>query len=328
MARSPWWIAAAPVVALGAAVVRWLIQGSGNLYTATSKRFYIPDPDLEWRVAKTAPLWLGLEIIGVMFGVVVGIAAAIWLLRRWEKKRGAAIGWARAVLAIGGVLPLVIPIAAFASGLGPSNGREDLPSGASAAAPETGIEGSLPLTAGTFAVVPHAGSSITAKVSAGKETFDARFASGIEGTFEGDLHDLTKPVTGTFSVAAAGVDTGIDMRSEHARGEYLASGKYPRIVFHLGKLVAARQDRPDQVAFRADSQLEFLGETLPVAVTGTIRATDAAARTRLGLDPAVEAALVIARFELSVKGTALRTSDSFDSDRIPLTVSLVLVKQR
>jgi hypothetical protein len=31
-------------VALVAAGARWLVQGSGNVYTTFAKRFYVPDP--------------------------------------------------------------------------------------------------------------------------------------------------------------------------------------------------------------------------------------------------------------------------------------------
>jgi hypothetical protein len=327
MPRSPWWIVAPPVVALGAGVTRWLIQGSGNVYTATTKRFYVPDPDLGWRVSKMTPLWLGLEVLAIIAAIAAGIAVALWLVRRWERKRGAPIVWARAILAVVGVVPLAIPLLAFASGLGPAGGRDILPEGATAAAPVAGLEGSLPLPAGRYEVVPHAGTSITAKISAGKETFDARFGSEITGALEADLADLTKPVSAEIAVAAKVVDTGIGERSDHARSEYLAVAKFPRIALRLVKLVAARQDRPDQVAFRAAAELDFLGEKLPVEVTGNLRAADAAAKARLGLGDA-PAALVTAYLEISVKGSGLRSSDSFEADRIPLTVSLVLSKQR
>ena len=72
MARSPYLLAIAPAVALAAGGVRWLLQGSGNLYTATTKRFYTPDPDLGWRVAKGGPLWLGLEVLAILAAVTVG----------------------------------------------------------------------------------------------------------------------------------------------------------------------------------------------------------------------------------------------------------------
>src|SRR5262245_3324606 len=127
MPRSPWWIVAAPVAALAAGTTRWAMQGPGNGYTATTKRFSVPDPDFGWRVAKGGPMGLGLEVLAVIAGVVAGIAAALWLVGRWEKKRGAPIVWARAVLAVAAVAPLAIPILAFASGFGPDHGRESLP---------------------------------------------------------------------------------------------------------------------------------------------------------------------------------------------------------
>ena len=50
MPRSPFLLAIAPAVAVGAGAARWALQGSGNVYTAVHKRFYVPDPDLGWRV--------------------------------------------------------------------------------------------------------------------------------------------------------------------------------------------------------------------------------------------------------------------------------------
>lgn len=329
MARSPWLIVAPPAVALAAGAARWLVQGSGNLYTATEKRFYVPDPDLGWRVASGGPVWLGLEVLAILAAVVVGVAALLWIVRRFERKRGEPIVWARGILAAGGALPIVIPILAFASGLGPANGRETLPEGATAAAPTAGIEGALPLPAGRYQVVAHAGTAITAKVSAGKETFEARFARDITGTLDIDFADLARPIQAEVSADATAVDTGVDMRSDHARDKYLATGKYPRLGLRITRLVAARQDRPDLIAFRAAAELDFLGEKLPVEVTGNLRAADEAARARLGLGAEPAVAIVAANLEITVRGSGLRTSaDSFDSDRIPINVSLVLVKQR
>ena len=199
MARSPWLIVVPPVVALAAGAARWLVQGSGNVYTATEKRFYVPDPDLGWRVAPGGPLWLGLEVLAILAAVVVGVAALLWIVRRFERKREKPIVWARGVLAAGGALPIVLPILAFASGLGPASGRETLPEGATAAAPTAGIEGALPLPAGRYQVVAHAGTAITAKVSAGKETFEARFARDITGTLDIDFADLARPIQAEVS---------------------------------------------------------------------------------------------------------------------------------
>ena len=64
--KSPWWAVALPVIALAAGFARWLIQGSGNLYTATSRRYYLPDELLGWRVVHDGPVWLGLEVLGAV----------------------------------------------------------------------------------------------------------------------------------------------------------------------------------------------------------------------------------------------------------------------
>ncbi|MBK9037009.1 MAG: YceI family protein [Myxococcales bacterium] len=327
MPRSPFLLALAPATALAAGGVRWAMQGSGNVYTATHKRFYQPDPDLGWRVVPGGPLWLGLEVLAILAAITVGVLAAAWLVRRWERKRGTPVRWARVVLGVGGALPIALPIFAFTTGFGPANGRETLPAGATAAAPTEGIEGRLALPAGRYAVIAHAGSAITATVSAGEETFEARFGGGLDGAWTGDPGDLRAPSTATVSVDASTVDTGVDMRSDHAREKYLAVAKFPRIALTIDRLIAARQDGPAQIAFRAAAHLDLLGEPLPVEITGTLRAPDAAGRERLGVGAATPTLLVSADLEISVKGSGLRGSAaSFDADRIPITVSLVLTK--
>lgn len=323
--RSPIWAALAALVALAAAGARWLLQGSGNVYTATTKRFYVPDPDLGWRVADGGPVWIGLEAIAAIAAVAVGVAFAGWLLGRWERKRGGRLIPLRVGLWIAAALPLALPLWAFSSGFGPDQGVEQLPVGATAAAPTEGVEGALELPAGRYEVVAHAGTSITARVSAGKETFDARFGKGITGTWTADPADLTKPTTAELELDPTTVDTGIALRSQHAREDYLQSGKYPRIKLRIARLIAARQDGPALIAFRAEGAVDFLGETVTVEITGNLRATDAAARQRLGFAAGDAIALVDADLALTVSGTRLRgDADSFDSDRIPIHVSLVL----
>ena len=56
--RSPFAPVVLPLLALTAAATRWVMQGSGNLYTALAKRFYVPDPDFGWREAEAHPVWL------------------------------------------------------------------------------------------------------------------------------------------------------------------------------------------------------------------------------------------------------------------------------
>lgn len=328
--RSPLWAAVAPTVAAVAALGRWWSQGSGNWYTAVSKRFYVPDPDLGWRVVTDGPLWIGLEAIAACAAIALGVAAAALLVRRLERRRGVRWTAARALLWLGGAVPLALPIAAFATGAGPEGGRESLPAGATAAAPraEDGIEGGLPLPAGRYEVVAHPGSAITASLSAGKEEFEARFARGIRGHWIGDPGDLRRPIEAQVEVDPSAVDTGIALRSQHAREEYLHAAKYPTIGLRITRVVAARQDGPTQLGFRAGAELDFLGEKLPVELTGTLRAPDAAARARLGLEASDAVVVADAALEVSVRGTGLRAdTDSFDRDRIPIRVSLVFVRR-
>ncbi|HLL23844.1 MAG TPA: YceI family protein, partial [Kofleriaceae bacterium] len=182
--------------------------------------------------------------------------------------------------------------------------------------------GSLDLPAGRYEVVPHSGTSITARVSAGGEQFDARFAKDIRGTFVGNPRDLRAPFTADANVASAVVDTGITPRSPSAR-DYLQSDKHPRITFVLDKLVATRAESPTQIAYRATGKLEFVGKTHPIEIAGTLGRPDDAALARLGLTGAI--LLVQADFAIVIKDTALATdAGDFDGDRIPIHVSLVL----
>jgi polyisoprenoid-binding protein YceI len=326
--RTPLWATAPAAAALLAAVTRWLVQGSGNVYTATQKRFYVPDPDLGWRVASGGPFWIGLELIAVIGAIAVGVTIAAIVVGRLEQRRG-SIRWARVGLWAIAAVTLAAPAWAFASGLGPSRGREALPEGATAAAPTAGFEGSLDVPAGRYEVVAHAGSAITARVEAGEERFEARFARGISGAWTADPHDLTRAGEAEISVEAAGIDTGIALRSEHARDEYLHVDRFPRITLRLGALVATRQDGPRQVAFRSAGTLAIMGEDVPVEITGNLRATDEAARVRLGLPADAAAVLVDADLAITVSGTPLRADrDSFDTDRIPIHVSLVLLRSK
>ena len=319
--RSPFAPVVLPHAALIAALVRWWLQGSGNMYTALDKRLYVPDPDLGWRIADVHPIWLGLEVCAVIAGIAVGCVVGGFLVRklRATRPRLAKGLWTAAWVA--GAATLIVPIAAFASGGGIAGARDTLPAGQSVAI--EGITGGLDLPAGRYEVVAHAGTSITARVSAGGETFDARLAGELRGTFAGNPGDLRAPLTADASVAAASVDTGITPRSNSARDEYLQAAKYPRISFVLVKLVAARQESPNQIAFRASGTVSFVGKEHVVDVTGTISKPDDAARARLGLAGTVM--LVQAHFDLVIAETALAPdAGDFDGDRIPVHVSLVM----
>jgi polyisoprenoid-binding protein YceI len=320
--KSPFAPVLLPVLALLGALARWHAQGSGNVYTALHKRFYIPDPDLGWQVSPEHPIWLGLEVCAVIAAIAVGLVVAGWIIRRREARRGERATVLRALTWLVGAAPLAVPILAFASGGAPARAVDTLPQ-STIAGIEAGIVGVIDAPAGRYEVVPHAGTAITAHLSAGHETFDARLAGDIKGGWQGDPHDLNKPIGGDVSVAAASIDTGIDERSKHAREAYLQADKYPRISVALDRVLAAKQAGPNAVAFRAHGTLGLIGKTHSVEVTGTLKKPDAAALARLGLTGDV--LLVQAELSVLIKETALAgDAKDFDGDRIPIQVSLVL----
>ena len=292
------------------------------MYTALHKRFYIPDPDLGWRISPQHPVWLGLEICAVISAIAVGLVIAGWIIRRREVKQGHRATRLRVASWIVAGVPLAVPILAFASGTRPANGIDTLPP-STIQGIEAGITGILDAPAGRYEVVEHAGTAITAHLSAGHEAFDARFGGGIRGTWQGDPHDLTKPITAEVSVEAASIDTGIDERSKHAREAYLHADQHPRITVTIDRLIAATQAGANTVGFRAHSTLALIGKTHSVEITGTLKKADAAMLARLGLSG--EIVLVQADFAVVIKETALASdAGDFDGDRIPIHVSLVV----
>jgi polyisoprenoid-binding protein YceI len=312
-------------VALVAAAIRWYVQGSHNIYTALSKRFYVPDPDLGWRVSTQHPIWLGLDALAVIAAIAAALVIAGWVVRRRERATAMRLHKRATVMRGGswlvGALSLLIPIVAFASGPGPLNGRDTLPASA-AVLVETGIEGSLDAPAGNYAVVSHAGTSVTAHLSAGGEAFDARFAD-VTGAWHGNPRDLRQPMHAELSVAAASVDTGIAERSKHARGGYLHAEQFPRIVVAIDSVTAVRPNAARELVFRAPATVQLMGKTHAVTITGTLVQPDAAALARLALTG--DSLLVQADFALAIRDTALAAkANDFDGERISIHVSLVL----
>jgi polyisoprenoid-binding protein YceI len=309
---------ATALVAFVSALVRWWLQGSHNLYTALDKRFYIPDPDLGWRVSPKHPIWLGLDSCAVLLAVAAALAIGLWMLRRRSATVVRAIAW------LVGAATLAAPIAAIASGGRPDDVRDELPFSVTEALDTGGaIDGALDARPGRYEVVAHDGTSITAHLSAGGESFDARFTGDIRGSWRGDPHDLAAPTSGGFSVAAASVDTGVSARSRHARDGYLKAATYPRIEVTLDRIVAAHATAPRTLAFRARGTLSLIGKTHAIEFTGTIAQPDDAGLARLGLSG--EVLVVTATFSIRIADTALAANaGDFNGDRIPIAVSLVL----
>lgn len=329
MKRSPFLAVIPAVLAVALAGARYLIQGSGNTWTKREMRFYLPDPDTSYRVVRTDVIWLGLEALGILVGIAIGLAAAAWVIRMLERRRTDGKPWivprvGRIATWVVGVGSLALPIAAFASGGAPAGSTTERPTTGIAQPPTEGFDGGLDLPAGTYRVAGK-GSALSASITAGNETFDARFERDITGTWQGAPAHLDQPATASFSVAAAAVDTGVALRSEHARDEYLYAGKHPRIGFEIQRIVATRLDG-DHLAFRAAGSIALMGAVIPAEVIGKAKVPDAAARARLGLGS--EPAFVVeAETEFSIKASPLKAdADSFDVDRVPIHVVLVLAK--
>jgi polyisoprenoid-binding protein YceI len=318
-----------PVVAVAGALARWLLQARGNLYTDASTSYYVPDPDLDWRAIDSGPVSIGLDAVALLVVYAAALAVGFLLVRRWQRRGkrlpGAHLRAARLLPQILAGLPLLVPAWAFASGTIPSNASEYAPAGLVLAPPDT-ISGGLPgLPAGTYRVVPHAGTSIVAHLSGGGEKFDARFARDIEGTWRGAPADLRQPMKASVSVAAAAVDTGIELRTKHAREEYLLAARFPRITFHLDRLLGAQPRADGTIAYSAEGTVNLMGLRHRVAATGTLRAPDPAARSRLGFQPGDAMFLATARFEVKISESKLAPDKGdFDGDIIPIDVSLVL----
>ncbi|HLU67501.1 MAG TPA: YceI family protein [Kofleriaceae bacterium] len=320
LAPSPLW-ALVPVAAAAAlAALRWHLQGSGNLYTQIAKRLYVPDPDLGWRLVEDGPPWLGLDAVAALVAVGAGLLAAWLVLRRLERGRG-VMAWPRRVLFAIGALSPAVPVWALASGLGPSGARESLPAGASAAPPE-GIAGALEgLPAGSYRALDHEGAVVSATLRAGGEVFEARF-SGVRGQFRGDPGDLAQPMSGWVEVAASSIDTGIDLRNQHAR-EDLEVERHPAIRFELGRLTAARPSSPREITFRAEGQVTVMGQAQPVELTGTLASLDGAGRARLGLG---EAPAMVARVTFSIRLDRTPIGDNegtFTETEVPVVATLL-----
>ncbi|CAN5814402.1 hypothetical protein BH11MYX3_BH11MYX3_10310 [soil metagenome] len=308
-------------VALVASVIRWSLQGSSNVYTALAKRFYVPDPDLGWRISTQHPIWLGLDACAVLLALGLVLAGGGLVIRRREKPGPSPARRLRAAAWTLGSLSLGVPVAAFVSGAGPLHARDTLPASA-AVLVEDGVDGALDAPDGEYVVTSHAGTAVTAHLSAGGEAFDARFGE-ISGSWRGSPHDLRNPMHAEIRVASASVDTGIGERSKHAREGYLHAETFPLITVTLDRVGAVRANGPAELAFRAPGVVSLMGKTHDVEVTGTFTKLDGAARARLGLTGDV--LLVKADFALPIRETALApNAGDFDGERIPVHVSLVL----
>ncbi len=88
-----------------------------------------------------------------------------------------------------------------------------------------------------------------------------------------DSTDLTKPVKANFDVDLSSIDTGIELRNEHMRDNFLETGKYPKASFVLTRLLnPPKKLQPGtKVTLKAEGNFSLHGKTVkkvvPIDVT-------------------------------------------------------------
>lgn len=82
-----------------------------------------------------------------------------------------------------------------------------------------------------------------------------------------DSLDLKKPVQARFDVDLASIDTGIALRNEHMRDNFLETAKYPKATFVLKKLINPPVLKPGEKAkMQAEGDFTIHGKTVPKTV--------------------------------------------------------------
>lgn len=110
-------------------------------------------------------------------------------------------------------------------------------------------------------------------VGKSKVTFEAEGQPGFL-TFEGVTNDLTLAQEGeqwVFTVPMATVDTGIALRDDHMRDNYVEVGTYPNVVLRLDPSTLSWPES-GKSAGTIEATFEAHGVTLPVTVEYTLKA--------------------------------------------------------
>lgn len=320
-------------------VLRWLLQGSRDgvvVYTDIARSFWVADPTLGWVETQERWVWLGLDGLGLVVGLLVGAVTMHLLARRHAAAAAAGkpglgqrawVGKSLRALALAGAAVLVlaplVPAWAFVSGMPPAGAERLLPSKlASVPSAEVGAKvEAFPAPAGEWSVVEVPANLLVARITAGGETFDGKF-TGATGTVQLEPAEMARS-SASFEVKSTSVDTGVELRNKHAK-EYLDAEKFGTIrlvVPALTKVEGAGARRE----LNATGRVEMMGRVIDVELTGTLAVLDAAQRKELGV-AAAEALLVSASFQLPIAKTALDRSD-FDGDALTLNGRFVLTKK-
>ena len=101
------------------------------------------------------------------------------------------------------------------------------------------------------------GNSVTFNISAPLETIVGTSA-GVSGHYKFDPNNVKGSGYGAFTVDVTSFNTGIDLRDEHFRDNFLETGDYPTSTFELEKIT------------RASSSSVKSGESVDVEAEGTM----------------------------------------------------------
>jgi len=305
-----------PCLAALLGLVRWLWQGTSNLYTKLSLQPYLPDADLGWRRSEDSHLWLGLDVIAICLAVAFGVVVVTYFVR---KKGFARVSLAMEVLA---GLVILVPLFALLGGSPPDNARETQPR-ENIRSIASGIRGSLPsLPSGRYVIIEQKDAAVAAQLVAGGEKFEARFAGGLRGFLQFDPSDLSKPLSAEIEVEAKSVKTGIDLRDTHALEE-LKPDKYPTLRFKFGQLTSA-QNEGETLLFEAAGQVFLGGRTHELPISGSIQRISPALSEKLGVSRDSPHILIKASLSLNLADTIIENDGTFDTNEVPVLITLLL----
>lgn len=312
---------------VGAALwtVRYIVQGTQTVWTDNARTFYTKDSNLGFRPTDDAWAWLGLDGLGVIAAVIIGVAA----LRFLVSGKGETAGFRRVVgtlVTIGSVILFaapVLPVIAFVSGMPPEGAIAVLP-GAEAGPAVVAGAGPVSVAAPGGRYVPAGDESlhlVAAQITAGGETFDARF-SGLGGHLDLVPTDLAASKA-RISVAAGTVKTGVPLRDKHAL-EYLKGLEFKEIAVDITTISAVvSAPTPGEFSWSGEVDVAFMGRVLKRPASGRVRVLDPTARSELKISDAT-AILVEVTFVILIADTEL-DRPSFDSGEITITARSVLV---
>ena len=116
-----------------------------------------------------------------------------------------------------------------------------------------------PVAAGTFATKPgDPGNTVAFEISAPLETIVGTTGGAVKGHFDFNPNNVKASKSGMFVINVASFETGIDLRDEHFRDNFLHTAKYPDATFTLSKVT------------KASSKSVKAGESVDLELEGTL----------------------------------------------------------